>query len=128
MDSTMAPKVMIVGEDTEFIYLMQRYVSQGGYHTFVARPNPEMVDLVRQEVPLCILMDVESPSAHGWDILRMLKADPDTRDIPVVICSWLDEEARCLREGAEAHLRKPVMYDDIWATLKDAGVHVGQKE
>jgi CheY-like chemotaxis protein len=128
MDGTTAPKVMIVGEDTEFAYLIQRYVNQGGYHAFVARPNPGTVDLARQEVPLCILMDVESPSAHGWDMLRMLKLDPGTRDIPVVICSWLDEEARCLKEGAEAHLRKPVMYDDILSTLRDIGVRAGQEK
>ncbi len=126
MDSTMAPKVMIVGEDTEFIYLMQRYVSQGGYQAFVASPNPETVDLVRQEVPMCILVDVESPAGHGWDILRLLKVDPDTRDIPVVVCSWLDEEAHSLEEGAEAHLRKPVMYDDIVTALQEAGIRIGQ--
>lgn len=128
MDGALAPKVMIIGKDTKFVYLMQRYLSQGGYRAFVASPNQGTVDLVRQVVPLCILMDVESPSAHGWDVLRMLKMNPDTRDIPVVICSWLDEEARCLKEGAEAHLRKPVMYDDVLATLKDAGMRIGQKE
>jgi CheY-like chemotaxis protein len=72
------------------------------------------------------LMDVESPSAQGWDILRMLKVDPDTRDIPVVICSWLDDEAHSLKEGAEAHLRKPVMYDDIVTALRDVGIRIGQ--
>lgn len=126
MVNVVAPKVMIIGDDTEFAYLMQRYIAQGGYQAFVAGPNPGALDLVRQELPMCILMDVESPSAQGWDILRMLKVDPHTRDIPVVICSWLDDEAHSLREGAEAHLRKPVMYDDIVMALQDVGIGIGQ--
>lgn len=122
LKDAMVPTVVIIGEDPEFVYLMQRYVSQGGYHTCVVRPNPFTLDAVRQEGPVCILVDVESPRAKGWDVLQMLKADPDTRDIPVVICSWLDEEARCLEEGATAHMRKPVMYDDVLSTLAEAGL------
>jgi CheY-like chemotaxis protein len=126
MVNVVAPKVMIVGDDTEFAYLMQRYAAQGGYRAFVAGANPGVLALVRQELPMCILMDVESPCAQSWDILRMLKVDPDTRDIPVVICSWLDDEAHSLKEGAEAYLRKPVMYDDIVMALQDVGIRIGQ--
>jgi CheY-like chemotaxis protein len=122
MKDATVPTVVIIGEAPEFVYLMQRYVSQGGYHTCVMRPNTVTLDAVRQEGPICILVDVESPRAKGWDVLRMLKADLDTRHIPVVICSWLDEEARCLEEGATAHMRKPVMYDDVLSILAEAGL------
>jgi len=118
--------VMIVGEDSEFVYLMQRYVTQQGCHTLVARPDPEMIDVVRRRSPQAILIDVESSQATGWDALKKLKADIATQDIPVVICSWLDETARSLQEGAMAHLRKPVMYEDVSAALTDAGVQASE--
>jgi CheY-like chemotaxis protein len=118
------PTVIVVGENSEFAYLMQRYVSQGGYQVFVVEPNPGTVDVARQRTPIAILIDVESPQAKGWDILRTLKADLTTQDIPVLICSWLDEELRSLEEGAAAYLRKPVMYDDLHAALTDASAQV----
>jgi len=122
-----APTVIIVGEDSEFVYLMQRYVSQGGYHVFVVEPNPGTVDVARQKVPAAILIDVESPKAKGWEALRLLKADLATRDIPVLICSWLDEKLRSQQEGATAYLRKPVMYDELLTALTDACVQVSNE-
>jgi CheY-like chemotaxis protein len=122
-----APTVIIVGEDSEFVYLMQRYVSQGGYHVFVVEPNPGTVDAARQKTPAAILIDVESPKAKGWDILRALQADLVTRDIPVVVCSWLDEELRSVKEGATAYLRKPVMYDELLSALTDACAQVSNE-
>lgn len=125
MTDATVPVVMIVGDDSEFTYLMQRYVSQRGCHVLVAHPNPGTVDTVRQEKPTAIVIDVEFPKAAGWDVLRMLRADQGTQDIPVVVCSWLDDEARSLEEGANAHLRKPVMYSDVLEALVEAGVPMG---
>ena len=128
MPDAATPMVMIVGEDSEFVYLMQRYVSQRGYSVSVAHPGSSTVDTVREKAPVAILVDIESPQAKGWDILRMLKADRATCDIPVVICSWLDEETHSLQEGATAHLQKPVMYDDVLATLQDVCVRANHIE
>jgi CheY-like chemotaxis protein len=46
-----------------------------------------------------------------------LKADPEVGKIPVIVCSWLDEEARGLTEGADIYLRMPILYADFEAAL-----------
>ena len=93
-----------------------------GYEVNTSGSDPKAVDVVRNKTPQAILIDVESPQATGWDVLKTLKADCATQDVPIVICSWLDEKARSLQAGAVAHLRKPVMYDDVSAALTEAGV------
>ncbi|MBN1580615.1 MAG: response regulator [Anaerolineae bacterium] len=114
--------MMIVGDDSKFIYLIQRYVLQMGYRIAVTYPNPPIVDIVRHEKPAAILIDIESTQPVGWDVVRMLRADNRTQNIPIVICSWLDDKTRSLEEGADTHLRKPVMYSDVFDALAAAGV------
>ncbi len=48
------------------------------------------------------------PQEDGWDLLISLKADPTTRDIPVIVCSALHEPSIALTLGAAAFLPKPV--------------------
>ena len=128
MHDAAVPLVMIVGDDSKFTYLMQRYVIQRGYRIAIVHPDPHIVSTVDREKPAAILIDIESPQAIGWDMLRVLRANKGTQNIPVVICSWLDDEVRCLEEGADAHLRKPVMYSDVFDALADAGVPPLQEE
>ena len=126
MNSAAASTIMIIGDDSDFSYLMQRYVRQSGHQMVVAGLGEEAVALARREKPVVIMLEADLPDKTGWDVLRALKADRATCDIPVVICSWLDEEARSLAEGADGYLRKPVMYRDFLAALVEAGVGPGR--
>jgi len=52
------------------------------------------------------------------DMLQALRADRETCHIPVVGCSWLDEEASALAAGVNGYLQKPILYDDFLAVLE----------
>jgi len=78
----------------------------------------------QQTQPAVIVLDVAFPGTASWDMLKALKADRATRDIPVVMCSGLEQEARGLEAGAEVCLSKPVMYYDFLTALADAGVNL----
>ena len=58
------------------------------------------------------------PGMDGWAVLEALKADPETRDIPVVVVSIVDERARGVALGAAAYLVKPVSRDELLAALR----------
>ena len=120
MDHATTPTVMIVGDDSDFSYLMQRYVRQSGYQMMIAHPGKEALKLAGGEKPAVIMLEIDPPETIGWEMLRALQADPNTHDIPVVICSWLDEKTRGLAEGAIGYLRKPVLYGDFLKALADA--------
>jgi CheY-like chemotaxis protein len=125
MNQVAASTIMIVGDDADFSYLMQRYVRQSGHRMLIAGPGEQVVALARQNKPAAIVLEADRPETTIWNVLRTLKADQLTCDIPVVICSWRDEEARSLAEGADGYLRKPVMYEDFLVTLAEAGIDSG---
>lgn len=74
--------------------------------------------LARGSSPLSlILLDVLMPGQDGWHLLAQLKRLPEVRDIPIVICSVLDQPRLALSLGASGYLRKPVSRAQLLATL-----------
>ena len=57
------------------------------------------------------------PGYDGWQVLTDLKSSPDTRDIPVVVCSIVEDEEKGFSLGAADYLVKPILEDDLLASL-----------
>ena len=110
-------RVMIVVGNAHFSYLMQRYVRTSEHQVISANLGEDVLALARSEKPAAIVLEVDRPETIGWHTLRALKADPEIGRIPVILCSWLDEEARGRAEGAELFLRMPILYADFGAAL-----------
>ena len=62
-------------------------------------------------------MDVMMPKVDGWELLLSLKAGVETRDIPIIICSVLNEPEMALALGAAAYIPKPVIQGDLLRAL-----------
>ena len=118
MDQTANKRIMIVGRDSHFSYLMQSFVRTSAHRMIRVNLGEDVLSLARYEKPVAIVLEVDLPETVGWHTLRTLKADPEAGKIPVIVCSWLDESARCLAEGADAYLRMPILYSDFGATLE----------
>ncbi len=116
--------VMIVGRSPEFNYLMQRYVRRSGHRTVFANGNTEVVAVARRERPAVIILEADEAEEPECRMLDALQADRLTHDLPVVICSWLDEGIHPLQSGDVVHLRKPVLYGDLVSALVDSGVRI----
>ena len=110
-------RIMIVGGDTHFSYLMQRYVRTSAHPLISANLGDDILTLARCERPAAIILEVDLPETIGWHTLRALKTDQEVSKIPVIVCSWLDEEARSLEQGANLYLRMPILYADFEAAL-----------
>ena len=117
MDQISNNRIMIIGGDAHFLYLIQRYVRRSAHPIITANPGGDWVSLAKREKPAVIILEVDSPETIGWRILQTLMADPALKEIPVIICSWLDEEERGLAEGATTYLRMPILYEDFKMTL-----------
>jgi len=86
------------------------------------------LDLARQHRPELILLDVNLPDMRGDEVLRRLKADPETRDIPVVVISADATPGRVAElnaAGAQAYLTKPLDVQMLLAVLDGALEHTG---
>src|SRR5436190_564866 len=86
-----APLVMIVEDDLNSMYLMERFTRTTGCRAIGTTQGENVLTMVRQEKPDVIFLDLMLPQISGWEILRALKADPITRHIPVIICTALEE-------------------------------------
>jgi CheY-like chemotaxis protein len=117
MDQTTNNRIMIVGGDSHFAYLMQRFVRTSAHQIIPVNLGEDVLALARREKPIAIVLEVDLPETAGWHILRTLKADVEVGRIPVIACSWQAEEARGLTEGAEIYLRMPILYPDFEAAL-----------
>jgi len=71
-----------------------------------------------------VLLDIMLPGLDGWAVLRELKSQTTTKDIPVIIVSIVDERSRGTALGAAAYLVKPVSRDDLLAALAVVGIPV----
>jgi len=117
MDQIAKKRIMVVGRDSHFSYLLQRFVSTSAYRTIPVNPGDDILSLARSEKPVAIVLEVDSPETVGWHTLRALKSDLQASQIPVIVCSWIDESARGLAEGADAYLRMPFLYEEFGSAL-----------
>lgn len=100
--------LLVVDDDATVRELMQRYLSKEGYHVVTAASGPEGLRLAR-EMHLCaITLDVMMPGMDGWAVLTELKADPELRQIPVIMVTIVDQKDLGYALGATEYLTKPI--------------------
>jgi DNA-binding response OmpR family regulator len=117
MDPSTNKRIMIIGRDSHFSYLMQRFVRTSAHQIIPVNLGEDVLALVECEKPLAIVLEVDLPDTVGWQTLRTLKSDPEASRVPVIACSWQDESARGLAEGAAVYLRMPIVYSDFETAL-----------
>lgn len=117
MDEIANKRIMIVGKDSHFSYLLQRFVTRSAHRVIPVNLGDDILSLARYEKPVVIVLEVDTPETLGWHTLRTLKSDPEAGRIPVIVCSWQDESARGLAEGADVYLRMPILYNEFGAAL-----------
>ncbi|SES66530.1 PAS domain S-box-containing protein [Methanococcoides vulcani] len=101
------PLVLVVEDDERSRELLMLTFIDGGYRVVSAGNGVEAVALARKLRPFAITLDVMLPEMDGWEVLRHLKEDVSTREIPVVMISMMDQKETALERGAVDHLTKP---------------------
>lgn len=110
--------ILIMDDNSSLIELFRRYLAGGGYRVFEAHVINEAIEVARKANLKLIILDVMMPEQDGWEILQRLKAAPETRSIPVMICSVLKEPEIARTLGASDYLPKPVTQDDLLAKVE----------
>lgn len=114
--------VLIVDDDEGVRRLFAYELESLGVRILEAGDGRTAVEMATAERPDAILMDVLLPGVDGWETLRLLKQRPETRNIPVVILSVVDNRAFGLSLGAFDYLLKPVETSALVDSLSRAGV------
>jgi len=101
-------QVLIVEDNPAAFTLYQRYLANTEWEPLLA-PHPRLAgDLALARKADAIILDIMMPEADGWQVLQALKLDQRCCDIPVIVCSVVDDPELCLALGASIYLTKPV--------------------
>jgi CheY-like chemotaxis protein/two-component sensor histidine kinase len=110
--------ILSIDDDSQIISLYERFLKPHGYEV-VALTDPTLaVERAREIRPFAITLDIMMPGKDGWQVLQELKKHEDTRDIPVMICSILQEENKGFNLGASDYLVKPFLQDDLTCAIQ----------
>lgn len=101
-------RVLIIEDSPASADQLARYLSEVGMEAFVYSYGAGAIQEVLRINPALIILDIELPNVSGWTILNQLKIRPQTKDIPVVVASVVDERSRGLALGAAEYLVKPI--------------------
>jgi signal transduction histidine kinase/DNA-binding response OmpR family regulator len=100
--------VLVVDDDSNIRSLLQQELTEAGYKVRLAEDGRKALTLIREETPGLVILDVMMPEMNGFDVAAVLKNDPATMDIPIIILSILEDKERGFRLGVDRYLTKPI--------------------
>jgi DNA-binding response OmpR family regulator len=103
-------KILIAEDEPDIRELVTFMLRFAGYEVVAASNGEDAVQTALREIPDLVLMDVRMPRMTGYDACRLMKANPNLRDVPVVFLSAKGQESEIqsgLDAGAEEYLLKP---------------------
>lgn len=121
-------KVLIVEDNELNMKLFHDLLEAHGVDTVETSNGFEVVELAREHNPDLILMDIQLPEISGLDVTKMLKAEDDLKDIPVVAVTAFamkGDEQKIREGGCEDYISKPISVTHFMETIQK---YIGQKE
>jgi CheY-like chemotaxis protein len=110
----------LVIDDVESVRrLIERMLGSYGIQVFGADNYYTALNLIQLVKPDFILLDILMPKMDGWQMIKNLKSNPETSDIPVIICSVLFEPELSQAVKASAYIRKPINRLELIQTLQE---------
>ena len=119
--------VLVVDDDAHALDLLGRTLQGAGLRVVTAASGREALHLARTLHPAAITLDVMMPGMDGWEVLRELKEEPGTRDIPVLMVSMTDDRQLGYALGATDFLTKPVDRSQLVQLLERYAVEGAEK-
>jgi len=115
------PTILVTDDDAEQRSLYAEILTAAGYRVLQASDGEGAVTLARSEHPDLMLMDVTMPVVSGWNAVRVLREDPSTLAIPIIVVTGLvdtwDRDAS-IAAGADSHLTKPVRPERLLSEVR----------
>jgi len=109
--------ILAIDDDPQIISLYERYLTPKGFQV-VGLTDPSKGRVRAEELkPYAITLDIMMPGYDGWQVLTDLKSSPAVREIPVIVCSIIEDEEKGFSLGAADYLVKPILEDDLLASI-----------
>ncbi len=117
----MKRKILIVDDDPDLIYVLQRLVQLVGYDFIVAKTGKQAVDIAAAQLPDLITLDIMLPEMDGLEVARLIRQNPKTHSIPILAltakASFEDRE-ECLQSGCDDYISKPFTLVKLFSRIE----------
>jgi len=110
-------RLLVIDDNEGFVDLFRRYLDGYGWYVIGAVDGAAARALIAEARPTVILLDVLMPKEDGWELLMALKTDRTTADVPIIVCSVINQPRLATALGAAAYLPKPVAQRDLLRVL-----------
>ncbi len=112
----MKQTILVIDDNPDLLDIVDAILSDAGYVVAKALSGEDGLHVARALKPNLVLLDLNMPKMDGWEVLKLLKADSATKEIPVAIFSVrtdLKDKIFGLQRGAVDYISKPFQYDRL---------------
>ncbi len=110
--------ILVVDDDASLRELLRQQLGERGYQVRLATNGAEAIQAVRTRRPDLIVLDVMMPDISGFDTAAVLKSDPNTQNIPILILSIVQDAERGYRLGVDKYITKPAEPEHLLAEVQ----------
>lgn len=117
-------KILIVDDSPTERYYLTEILIKNGFSVSTAENGEDALLKIKADKPQLILMDVVMPGKNGFQVTRSISRDPETQDVPIIICTSKNQETDRiwgLRQGACDYLVKPIDPQELLAKIAALG-------
>ncbi|MBI3802679.1 MAG: response regulator transcription factor [Nitrospirae bacterium] len=118
---TESEEILIIEDNLDMIEILKKELTRHHYRVRAAPDGETGLFEAKRQPPALVILDLMLPGLSGWDICRLMKADPQTETIPLLILTALAEEAdriHGLESGADDYLSKPFSLRELMARVR----------
>jgi two-component system, chemotaxis family, response regulator PixH len=115
------PTLLIVEDSPSELELMSYYLANDNYKVITASSGQEALEIALAKKPAVIVTDVIMPGINGFELCRLLKKNPTTKNCLIIICSSKNMEIDRLwgiKQGADAYITKPYTREHLLNVIK----------
>jgi DNA-binding response OmpR family regulator len=115
-------KVLIIDDSATVVAVLRKFLRSAGYTTFDAPDAEQGLELVARELPDLVFLDIVLPAMNGFGALRVIRKDPLTQHIPVIMISGNEnatEQFYVNRIGADDFMKKPFSRTEVFARIEN---------
>ena len=115
-------KILIVEDNEMNRDMLSRRLERKGFEVVMAEDGAKGVEMSKSESPDLILMDLSLPVMDGWEATSTIKADYNTKDIPIIVLTahaMAGDREKALEAGADEYDTKPIDFKRLLGKIKD---------
>ena len=121
-------RILVVDDESSIRQLLRQEFEEVGYVVTEAVDGIEAIEKSKEDRPDLIILDVMMPKMNGFDAAAVLKNDPGTRDIPIIILSIVEDKIRGFQIGVDRYLTKPTDMSELLKEVEVLLAHGGSKK